>query len=151
LRLGNVYGPRQDPHGEAGVVAIFGRALLEGRPTVIFGDGTSSRDYVYVDDVVDAFIACVDPSTDGRTFNVASGQETTIRELHSLVAAACSAPDTPELSESRLGELQHITLDSTALRDGVGWSARTDLEKGLNATVDWMRSLGASGEPDGRE
>jgi UDP-glucose 4-epimerase len=138
LRLANVYGPRQDPHGEAGVVAIFGRALTASEPTVIFGDGTSSRDYIYVDDVVDAFVACRDERTNGQVFNVGTGWESSIRDLHSLVAKACGAPDTPELRPTRVGELEHIALDSGALHAQTGWSAVTDLERGLAATVRWI-------------
>jgi UDP-glucose 4-epimerase len=139
LRLGNVYGPRQDPHGEAGVVAIFGRALLEGRPTVIFGDGTSSRDYVYVDDVVDAFIACFDERTDGGVFNVGTGVATSVRELHTLMATGCGATDAPEHRPARLGELQHIALDCAHLTAAAGWSARWALTSGLANTLDDMK------------
>lgn len=138
LRLGNVYGPRQDPHGEAGVVAIFGRAMLEGRQTLIFGDGTSSRDYVHVDDVVAAFIACLDESTDRLTFNVGSGRATGVRDLHRFIAAAVGAADTPEYRDRRPGELQHIALDATALRDATGWQPLLELEQGLQATVGWL-------------
>lgn len=143
LRLGNVYGPRQDPHGEAGVVAIFGRALCEQRRATIFGDGTSSRDYVYVDDVVDAFLACLDHRTDGLVFNVGSGQETTIRQLHTLVAEACAAADDPVHEPARLGELQHIALDSSALMTATGWAPRVSLSEGLARTVRWIAPAGA--------
>jgi len=138
LRLGNVYGPRQDPHGEAGVVAIFGRALGEGRRAIIFGDGTSSRDYIYVEDVVEAFLACLDARTDGRVFNVGSGQETTIGALHALVAKAYGRSDEARHEPPRLGELQHITLDSAALTTATGWMPRVTLENGLALTVEWI-------------
>lgn len=143
LALGNVYGPRQDPHGEAGVVAIFGRALLAGRPTLVFGDGTTSRDYVHVDDVVEAFVACLDGRTDGERFNVGTGRSTTVRELHELVAKACGAPDAPEHREPRLGELQHIALDSSRLTAATGWAPRVPLEQGLAGTVAWIAASGA--------
>jgi UDP-glucose 4-epimerase len=138
LALGNVYGPRQDPHGEAGVVAIFGTAMLEGRQTLVFGDGSTSRDYVHVDDVVEAFVQCLDGRTDGLRLNVGTGRSTTVRELHTLMAKACAAPDEPEHREPRLGELQHIALDSTALTTATGWRPRTDLEDGLAGTVAWI-------------
>lgn len=138
LALGNVYGPRQDPHGEAGVVAIFGRSLLAGRATAIFGDGTSSRDYIYVDDVVDAFVECLDERTNGGRFNVGTGRETTIRELHTLVARACGARDDPEHRAPRLGELQHIVLDPSALHAASGWLPRIGLEDGLARTAAWI-------------
>ena len=82
----NVYGPRQDPHGEAGVVAIFAQALLAGRPTKIFGDGTDTRDYVFVDDVVDAFVRASGEAGGGQRFNIGTGVETSVRQLHSEIA-----------------------------------------------------------------
>ncbi len=93
---GNVYGPRQDPHGEAGVVAIFAKALLAGQATKIFGDGTDSRDYVYVDDVVDAFVKASGEAGSGQRFNVGTGISTTVRDLHSVIAKAVGTADDPE-------------------------------------------------------
>ena len=142
LRLGNVYGPRQDPHGEAGVVAIFGTAMLDQRQTLIFGDGSSSRDYVHADDVVEAFVQCLDARTDGAVLNVGTGRSTSVRELHCLMAKACGAADAPEHREPRLGELQHIALESSALTRTTGWTPRISLETGLRGTVEWIaRSL----------
>ena len=138
LRLGNVYGPRQDPHGEAGVVAIFGTAMLEGRQTLIFGDGSSSRDYVHVDDVIEAFVRCLDGRTDGAFLNVGTGLPTSVRDLHSLMAKACGAADAPEHRQPRLGELQHIALDAGHLEQVTGWAAQIDLEAGLPGTVKWI-------------
>ena len=140
LALGNVYGPRQDPHGEAGVVAIFGTALLQGRPTKIFGDGTATRDYVFVDDVVDAFARACGEKGSGRRFNVGTGVQTSVSELHTAVAAAVGAPDEPTYAEPRLGELQAIALDCTAARQTLGWEAFTDIATGVRATVDWIRT-----------
>ncbi|MCU1595946.1 MAG: UDP-glucose 4-epimerase, partial [Frankiales bacterium] len=140
LRLGNVYGPRQDPHGEAGVVAIFARALLAGRTARIFGDGTSSRDYVHVDDVVDAFLRCLEGRGDGRRLNVGTGVATTVRSLHSLVAAAAGAPDAPDFAAVRPGELQAIALDSSAARRALGWEPAADLAEGIAQTVEWVRT-----------
>jgi len=140
LALGNVYGPRQDPHGEAGVVAIFGTAMLQGRRPKIFGDGTSSRDYVYVDDVADAFARAVGEGADGLRLNVGTGRQTTVRELHSIVAAVVGAPDEPVHAEPRLGELQAIALDCTLAGTAIGWSARTALEQGVGPTVDFIRA-----------
>ena len=88
----NVYGPRQDPHGEAGVVAIFAQALLSGKPTKVFGDGTNTRDYVFVDDVVDAFVKASGHAGGGLRFNIGTGRETSDRQLHSAVAAAVGGP-----------------------------------------------------------
>jgi UDP-glucose 4-epimerase len=139
LALGNVYGPRQDPHGEAGVVAIFGTAMLEGRSTKIFGDGTSTRDYVFVDDVVAAFVQAMTAGS-GRRFNIGTGIETTVRELHTLVAAAAGAPDEPTMAEPRVGELQAIALDAGAARHNIGWAPNVQLPDGIGRTVDWLRT-----------
>ena len=140
LRLGNVYGPRQDPHGEAGVVSIFAGALLKKQPTKVFGDGTSTRDYVYVDDVVDAFLRCLGGKGDGRRLNVGSGTGTTIRALHTAVARAVGAPDAPEFAPSRPGELHSIVLDVGQARRALGWEPTVGLEQGLAQTVDWVRA-----------
>jgi UDP-glucose 4-epimerase len=140
LALSNVYGPRQDPHGEAGVVAIFGSALLQGRQATIFGDGAAVRDYVFVADVVDAFARAVGESGDGRRFNIGTGVGTSVRELHTAIAYIAGAPDTPRSGEARLAELQAITLDASAAREGLGWLARTQLSAGLVTTLDWIRS-----------
>lgn len=146
LRLANVYGPRQDPHGEAGVVAIFARALTSGRQARIFGDGTSARDYVHVDDVVEAFVRCADGRADGRRLNVGTGVATTVRELHRLVARAAGAADAPEFAAARPGELHAIALDSGAARRALGWEAAIGLEDGLARTVAWVtEQAGAKG------
>lgn len=145
LALGNVFGPRQDPHGEAGVVAIFSTAMLQGRPTKIFGDGKTSRDYVYVGDVADAFARAMVPGVAaGRRINIGTSVETYITELHSIVAELCEVPDQPIFDTPRIGELQRIALDVTAARQALGWEPETSLRDGLRATVDWIRmSLGS--------
>jgi UDP-glucose 4-epimerase len=141
LALANVYGPRQDPHGEAGVVAIFGTRLLQGQQTKIFGDGTSTRDYVHVADVADAFRRSVEPGAgDSRRFNIGTGRQTDVRELHSLVARTAGAPDEPEMAEARPGELQAIALDAGAAQRELGWSVKWQIEDGLAQTVDWLRT-----------
>lgn len=140
LALGNVYGPRQDPHGEAGVVAIFGTAMLQGRPTRIFGDGTSTRDYVYVDDVCDAIVrAAAAGRGGGRRLNIGTGQATPVRHIHAAVAKSAGVPDEPEFAEPRLGELAAISLDPTAARQALGWAAWTELDEGIGRTVEWIR------------
>ncbi len=139
LALANVYGPRQDPHGEAGVVAIFGTAMLKGRPTKVFGDGGNTRDYVFVDDVVEAFVRALDRGN-GRRFNIGTGMQTTDRELHAVVAAATGAPDDPEYAPPRVGDARSIALDATAARAGLGWEPFTALPDGVRATVDWLRT-----------
>ena len=144
LALGNVYGPRQDPHGEAGVVAIFTNSMLAGKATRVFGDGGQSRDYVFVDDVADAFVRALSVG-DGRRFNIGTGRRTTDLELHSLVAAATGAPDTPEFAPPRPGDLREICLDASAARHGLGWEPFTPLEEGIRRIVDSIRAGGEIG------
>ncbi|MGH3391217.1 MAG: NAD-dependent epimerase/dehydratase family protein, partial [Actinomadura sp.] len=105
LTLANVYGPRQRPEGEAGVISIFADALLHGRPTKVFGDGKNTRDYVYVLDVVDAYARACGERGGARRFDIGTGVQTTDLELHTLVAAAAGAPDEPRFAPARLGDL----------------------------------------------
>jgi UDP-glucose 4-epimerase len=147
LRLGNVYGPRQDPHGEAGVVAIFSTSMLSGRQAKIFGDGTSSRDYVFVLDVADAFARAAGSAGNGRRLNIGTSRQCTVRELHSIVAKAADAADEPELAAPRLGELQAIALDVTAARQALGWEPLTALEEGIPATVAFIKGQLAAAQP----
>ncbi|MBO0865020.1 MAG: GDP-mannose 4,6-dehydratase [Mycobacterium sp.] len=135
----NVYGPRQDPHGEAGVVAIFAQALLAGKATRVFGDGTNTRDYVYVDDVVDAFVKAAAPVGDGQRFNIATGVETSDRQLHSAVAAAVGAPDDPEFHPPRLGDLKRSCLDIGLAERVLGWRPQVQLDDGVGRTVEYFR------------
>ncbi|MFV8161978.1 GDP-mannose 4,6-dehydratase [Mycobacterium sp. 134] len=136
----NVYGPRQDPHGEAGVVAIFAQALLAGRPTKIFGDGSDTRDYVFVDDVVDAFVKASGPDGGGQRFNVGTGVETSTREMHTAIALAVGAADEPEMHPPRLGDLRRSQLDIRRARDVLGWRPQVDLAAGIPRTVEYFRS-----------
>jgi UDP-glucose 4-epimerase len=140
LALGNVYGPRQDPYGEAGVVSIFAAALLEGRPTVIYGDGGTTRDYVYVDDVVAAFVLAASSAGDGLRLNIGTGTETSVRNLHRLVARTVGSPDRPNFLPPRLGELHRVALDSSAAHRVLGWRAHTALPTGVARTVTWLRA-----------
>ncbi|HEU0129529.1 MAG TPA: NAD-dependent epimerase/dehydratase family protein [Mycobacteriales bacterium] len=139
LALANVYGPRQDPHGEAGVVAIFGLAMLAGKPTKVFGDGGNTRDYVFVDDVVDAFLRSLTRGN-AKRFNIGTGVQTTDRELHTIVAKAAGAKDDPEHAPARIGDARSIALDATAARAGLGWEPWTKLQDGVQTTVDWLRT-----------
>lgn len=141
LALANVYGPRQDPHGEAGVVAIFSTAMLLGRPTRIYGDGSQIRDYVFVGDVADAFTSvCVPGTGDGRRFNIGTGSQTSVCDLHSLIAETVGVPDEPLFAPPRLGELQAIALDWSLAARELGWRPRRVLREGIVETVDWIRS-----------
>ncbi|MGB8407496.1 MAG: NAD-dependent epimerase/dehydratase family protein [Mycobacterium sp.] len=136
----NVYGPRQDPHGEAGVVAIFSQALLAGRATKIFGDGTDTRDYVFVDDVVDGFVRAGGEAGGGLRFNIGTGVETSVAQLHTAIAAAVGVPDAPEFHPPRLGDLHKSQLDTTRAQQLLGWSPKVALAEGVARTVDFFRS-----------
>jgi UDP-glucose 4-epimerase len=138
LALANVYGPRQDPHGEAGVVAIFATALLAGRPTRVFGDGGNTRDYVYVSDVVAAFVAASGQVGGGRRYNIGTGVQTSDREVHTIVAKEASAPDAPEYAAARLGDLRASALDATAARAELSWRPVIDIADGVRRTVEYF-------------
>ncbi|MCB0945311.1 MAG: GDP-mannose 4,6-dehydratase, partial [Mycobacterium sp.] len=135
----NVYGPRQDPHGEAGVVAIFAKALLAGAPTKVYGDGSNTRDYVYVGDVVDAFVRASGTTGGGQRFNIGTGVETSDRALHTVVAKAVGAPDDPQFAPPRLGDLARSCLDVRKAEMVLGWHPRVTLEEGVRRTVDYFR------------
>jgi UDP-glucose 4-epimerase len=136
LRLGNVYGPRQDPLGEAGVVAIFcGLVHSSGRPTV-FGDGTQTRDYIYVGDVVAAALAAAGGEVTGP-LNIGTGRETNVLELVEALARLGDAEGfEPEFAPPRAGEVQRIALDASLAERELGWSPGTSLDEGLRLTLD---------------
>jgi UDP-glucose 4-epimerase len=137
LRYGNVYGPRQDPHGEAGVVAIFLGALARGDECRIFGDGTQTRDYVYVGDVARATVSA-HGQPEGGVFNVGTGRETSVLELYELCRAAAGSSAEATLAPARLGELQRSVLDPQRAADELRFVAMVALEDGLAATWDSM-------------
>lgn len=139
LAFGNVYGPRQDPHGEAGVVAIFTDALLDGRPTRVFGDGGNTRDYVYVADVADALVRAGAQVGNGQRFNIGTGTATSDLELHRAVAGAVGRHREPELAAERPGDLRAMTLDPTAAATGLGWQPVTSLGEGIARTARWAQ------------
>ncbi|MDP9023158.1 MAG: SDR family NAD(P)-dependent oxidoreductase [Actinomycetota bacterium] len=134
LALSNVYGPRQDPYGEAGVVAIFTDQILAGQPTVIYGDGEQTRDFVYVDDVVHAFALAMERGDDAR-FNIGTGERTSVNQLFRALAAATDYPHDPVHAPQRPGELRHSALDCRKAAQGLGWKPWTTLEEGLAATL----------------
>ncbi|APT88150.1 UDP-glucose 4-epimerase [Corynebacterium frankenforstense DSM 45800] len=136
----NVYGPRQNPHGEAGVVAIFSERLLNGEPTRVFGDGGNTRDYVFVGDVVRAFYLASGETGDGERFNIGTGVETSDRRLHTLVAEAAGAPDDPEYAPARLGDVPRSALSADKARRVLGWTPEVDIAEGVARTVDYFRS-----------
>jgi len=139
LTLANVYGPRQRADGEAGVVAIFGDALLRGAPTRVYGDGSQTRDYIYVGDVVDAFARACGERGGGRRFNIGTGIPTSDIGLHSLVAEAAGGPDRPAYAAPRPGDLPAMAVDPIPAQNGLGWAASTSLRDGIKVTVDWLR------------
>jgi UDP-glucose 4-epimerase len=132
LRYGNVYGPRQDPHGEAGVVAIFLGRLAAGETPRIFGDGTQTRDYVYAGDVARATLAAV--GRDGGIFNVGTGAETSVVQLYDLCRRVAGSSVEAEQAPARLGELQRSVLDTALAEREPGWRPKVSLEEGLRLT-----------------
>jgi UDP-glucose 4-epimerase len=136
LRLGNVYGPRQDPLGEAGVIAIFcGLLSSGGRPTV-YGDGTQTRDYIYVGDVVAAALAAAESGVTGPV-NIGTGEETSVLELASALRRLGGAESfEPELAPPRAGEVQRVSIDASRAERELGWRPATSLDEGLRLTLD---------------
>jgi UDP-glucose 4-epimerase len=140
LALANVYGPRQDPLGEAGVIAIFaGQLLTPERPT-IFGDGDQTRDFVFVDDVVDAFVRASDKAG-GLVVNVGTGVETSVQELFDTMAQLVGFDQPARYAMPRPGELLRSALDPGRAAIHLGWKPWTDLTEGLQRTLDWFRAV----------
>ena len=139
LALANVYGPRQDPHGEAGVVAIFAGRLLAGKPCTVFGDGRQTRDFVYVDDVVDAFARAAERGG-GLVLNVGTGSETSVNRLYEAMASYLGVTERAVRAPERPGELARSCLDPSRAGIHLGWTPWTGLEEGTSATIDWFRS-----------
>jgi UDP-glucose 4-epimerase len=149
LALANVYGPRQDPHGEAGVVAIFAARLLADEPCTIYGDGKQTRDFVFVDDVVDAFSRAGERGS-GLLCNIGTGTETSVNELYEAMAhnvgaynAGATAP--PVYAPGRAGELQRNCLDPGRAAIHLGWRPWTTIEKGTAAVLEWSRANAQEG------
>jgi UDP-glucose 4-epimerase len=138
LRFGNVYGPRQDPKGEAGVVAIFMNRLREGGTPKIFGDGTQTRDYVYVRDVVAATLAAAGHG--GGVLNVGTGAETSVLQLYDRIQRVTGMEREAELTEARPGELQRSVLDASLAKQELGWEPQHSLDEGLAETWAWISS-----------
>jgi UDP-glucose 4-epimerase len=129
LRMSNIYGPRQDPHGESGVIAIFCGLAHHGRPATIFGDGTQTRDFVFVADVVRAFQAAGRTTVEGA-LNVSTGRETSLLALASQLGLQTTA------AAARPGEIQRSVLDPSLAREALGWTAQVELREGLRLTLD---------------
>ncbi|HXA27791.1 MAG TPA: NAD-dependent epimerase/dehydratase family protein [Candidatus Angelobacter sp.] len=141
LRYANVYGPRQDPHGEAGVVAIFARKLLSGDIPVINGDGTQTRDYVFVGDVVRANLAAASAGAPAMgAYNVGTGRETDVNELFAMLRDACGVTGEAQHGPGKPGEQRRSCLDASLAASALGWSPKVALEDGLRETVEFFRS-----------
>jgi UDP-glucose 4-epimerase len=139
LALANVYGPRQDPYGEAGVVSIFLGKMLQGDEPVVFGDGKQTRDFVYVGDVADAFSRAIERGS-GTVFNIGTAEETTVLELWEACARAAGYRGEVRFAPKRLGELERISLDWGRAKRKLGWKPAMSLDGGIEATAEWVRS-----------
>lgn len=144
LRYGNVYGPRQDPHGEAGVVAIFSQTMLEGRQPQIFGDGEQSRDFIYVDDVVEANMKAIGRS-DCMALNIATGQGTSINSIFRLLQGIIGYRWPAEHGPARAGDVYHIFLQNSKAAQELGWTPQASLEEGLLRTVEYFSQTAKAG------
>jgi UDP-glucose 4-epimerase len=138
LALGNVYGPRQNPFGEAGVVAMFIGSMLNGEVPVIYGNGEQTRDFVYVSDVVEAYRAALERG-DGEFINIGTSLETSVNRLYKSLAEIMEFEEEPEYAPQREGELDHIALMVAKASQVLGWRPKTSLNDGLALTVDWYR------------
>ncbi|HTP16955.1 MAG TPA: NAD-dependent epimerase/dehydratase family protein [Streptosporangiaceae bacterium] len=139
LRLANVYGPRQDPSGESGVIPIFCSRLLAGEQPIIYGDGSQTRDYVYVGDAVAAFLAAADGGRPG-TWNIGTGKEVSVIELAGMIGAAAGRNAVPEFAPQRPGELQRSALAVERARQDLGWQATTALGDGVATVYRWIEA-----------
>ena len=141
LRYPNVYGPRQDPHGEAGVVAIFTERMLRGDPVTINGTGQQERDFVYVGDCVSANLLALD-SGDGEVYNLGWAIGTTVNEVFDHLKRETGYPLDPTYGPAKLGETYRIYLDASKIRKELGWEPRVPIDEGMRRTVDYFRSGG---------
>lgn len=153
VRFGNVYGPRQDLHGEAGVVAIFCARILEGKALTIYGDGTQTRDYVYVGDVADAVWMAATKElppagkVDARAFNIGTGMGTSVVDLAKMLQQKCGTILPVEFAPRRTGEQQESFLDVSKAREVLGWKPRTQLSEGLLKSFEWAAASSRTREP----
>jgi UDP-glucose 4-epimerase len=139
LRYANVYGPRQDPHGEAGVVAMFCGRLLDGRTCTIYGDGKQTRDYVFAGDVARANLLAAEKRFDGP-LNVGTGVETDVVELYGHLARAAGVERAPQHAPPRLGEQRRSCIDPSAAARTIGWRPEVAIADGLARTFEWFRA-----------
>jgi len=139
LRFGNVYGPRQDPHGEAGVVAIFCGRILDGMPVTIYGDGTQTRDYVYVGDVVRAVVAAAKSSASGIALNIGTGIETNVNDLYSTLASIADFPTRAKHAPARPGEQNRSVISPARAERELGWRPEKKFADGLEETFKYFK------------
>ena len=139
LRYGNVYGPRQDPNGEAGVIAIFCQSMLDGKQPQIYGDGTQERDYISVFDAVDANIAAIERGN-GKTFNIATSEATNVNRIFEMIRTITGYKWDPLHAPQRAGEVYKIALDWSRAAKELDWSPKVSLEEGLQLTVDHFKT-----------
>jgi UDP-glucose 4-epimerase len=138
--LANVYGPRQDPHGEAGVISIFASSMLAGTAPTIFGDGNQTRDFVFIDDVIHAFVQAMDRGS-GKLVNIGTGLETSVSGLYKLLAQIVGFDDEAQHGPLPPGELRRIALDISVAARALAWKPWTHLEDGLAETVAYLKGV----------
>ena len=139
LRYSNVYGPRQDPFGEAGVVAIFCKKMINGETPAINGDGEQTRDFVFVKDVSKANLLALEKKVSEREINISAMKETSINEIFRLISAAASSGIKPRHAQEMIGEVRKIALDNSLAKKELGWSPEMDIKKGIKETFEWFR------------
>ena len=147
LRYPNVYGPRQDPEGEAGVVAIFARRMLAGQPVTIHGDGEQTRDFVHVDDIVQANLLALEQG-DGGLYHLGSGIETSVNTIFTHLARATGCQQAPQYGPALPGEVRRICLDASKAARELGWRVTVPLDIGLTRTAESFRELQTGGKRD---
>ena len=139
LALTNVYGPRQSPHGAAGVIAVLGSAMITGRPFTVYRDGNAYHDFLYVDDAVDAFVrAGSAPIEITGTYDIGTGQHTTVTEVQRLISAILDGSSAPSFAAARDEELHATALDTTEAEKELGWKPTVDLAEGIQRTIRWL-------------
>jgi UDP-glucose 4-epimerase len=143
LRFANVYGPRQSPHGEAGVVAIFGSRILRGEPCIVNGDGLQTRDYVFVGDIAEASVLALERPEVTGPVNLGTGMETSVVDLFAVLRAAAGGHAQVRHGPARPGEQRRSVLDATRARERLGWAPKVALAEGLRLTLDSLRSATA--------
>lgn len=141
LRYPNVYGPRQSPHGEAGVVAIFSELLLQNMRPTIFGDGSKTRDYVYVDDLINANMIVMGGLGNGEIYNLGWGKEISDLKVFKTIKGALKSDIEPIFSQKRPGEIDHISLDSSKAATELNWRPKTTFEEGIKISTQYYRNL----------